>query len=56
MHSQENDLQYKRLSLLSVLSSDLNIDNVKDHKQIVLLWLLLVKTDKGCYSLNISIF
>lgn len=44
MHIQQNDLQYKSLSLLSVLSSDLNIDNVKDHKQIVFLWLVLVKT------------
>lgn len=56
MRIQENDLQYKTLSSLSMLSSDLDIDNVKDYKQIVLLWLVLVKTDKGCYSLNIYIY
>lgn len=56
MRIQENDLQYKTLSSLSMLSSDLDSDNVKDYKQIVLLWLVLVKADKGCYSLNIYIY
>lgn len=30
MRIQENDLQYKTLSSLSMLSSDLDIGNVKD--------------------------